>query len=82
MSIKYLPSWATHSFLELGSTFRIVLSNISIVIDAILAIIDIFNSLTYGSIGLLKTLELKKPRKQNIREGANGQEGRHFMDDI
>lgn len=47
-----------------------------------LDIIDIFNSLTYGSIGLLKTLDLKKPRKQNIREGANGQEGSHFMEDI
>lgn len=45
-------------------------------------IIDIFNYLTYGSIGLLQTLDLKKPRKQNIREGANGQERRHFMDDF
>lgn len=47
-----------------------------------LDIIDIFNSLTYGSIGLMKTLDLKKPWKQNIREGANGQEGRDFMDEI
>lgn len=72
----------SNAFLELGPTFSIVLSNISILIDAMLDIIDIFNSLTYGSIGLLKTLDLKKLRKQNIREGANGQEGSHFMEDI